>query len=259
MVAPAFNLTVMKPLSGVVLGSQTANLMGNTNALTDPQPGVKSPIAGAGYIVLDAGGQAWQQVFVGYTTANGASNVRMRASTAADGITSTPFDVTAFPGNPEFGGRPSGYRHFLLQAPNPVNERYIRLDFVNAMDIGVLAVGAMIQPEYNSDYGETSWGYEEAADPDLLDSGVEVLYDNTPAPVFNFQLSWLTKTEMERDWEPLGRLQHTGTPVIVCRDPSDANGGYGHNGIFYGRLRMRPIVAQDFDMYEVQGQIRSMV
>lgn len=258
MVAPAFNLSVMKPLP-FVLQEAPAGVLNNYANMIDPQPGVKGSVLLAGYIVLDAGGAVWRQIFIGYTTANGAQNVRMRASTQPDGITGTPFDLYAYPGDPEFGGRPSGYRHFLLQAPSARNERYIRLDFANAMDIGVLAVGPVVQPEYNSDYGETSWGYDEASEPELLDSGVEVLYETTPAPVFNFQLSWLTKTEMERDWEPLARLQHTGTPVIVCRDPSDANGGYGHNGIFYGRLRMRPIVAQDFDMYEVQGQIRSMV
>ena len=256
----AFNLSVMKPILPLVLQGSSA-LTNFTFMAADPQPGVKSTFSGVGYVIVDLGANTTiQQVFVGYTTGTSLGQVRARASTTNDGVTAAVFDMTYGGAVPEFGGRPSGYRHYLFTAAAPVTARYVRVDFSVGMDVGILAIGPVIQPQFNADYGETSWGYEEADGPDLLDSGVEVLYDTPAAPYLKFQLGWVTEAEMKADWEPLGRLQHEGTPVVVCRDPTQPPlGGYGHNATYYGRLRMTPIIAADFDMYEVQGQIRSMV
>lgn len=179
--------------------------------------------------------------------------------TGGDAIGTGVVDLTAEGG----ASRPNGYRHGIWNAVGAgiAPKRYVVLYIIGpqntVVNIGRVMIGKAVQPEFNTDYGDTSFGYEEADEPELLDSGVEVLYEAVPAPVFQFSLSWGTEAEMNNDWEPLGRLQHEGTPVLVARRPDPH--AYRHNGLFYGRLRMRPIVAADFDMYEVQGTVRSMV
>lgn len=252
----AFNLTVLVPAPLVVSASSLVTNPANVLTL---QPGEKATTSGAGYTIFDLGAVLpIRQVFVGYTSAV-AQTFRARASLSADGTTAALFDTGASAVDAQALARPLGYRHwFYHHAAGHVNARYVRIDHsATGVDVGIIEIGRAIQLEYNADYGDTSWGYEEADEPELLDSGVEVIYEATPAPVFNFTATWVTQAEMTADWEELGRLQHEGTPVVVARRP-DVHAAR-HNGLYYGRLRMVPIVAQDFDMYEAQGRIRSMV
>lgn len=272
MVAPAFNLTVLRSYPLTLLPSQT-NINSPANALT-PQPGEKAVFhqdfafeggTFASTISFDLGSakDVDQLAVLYHNSPDSSSYVRVICSNSA--TFSSAVEVLQFPltdSGGETTDRPLGYRHaFWSRVGQPVTCRYLSVSVVSAnqndVSVGRILAGKAIQPEFNSDYGDTSWGYDEAPDPDLLDSGVEVLYEHTPAPVMSFQLSWVSEVEMNRDWEPLSRLQWTGDPVLVARRPDPH--ADRHNGLFYGRLRMRPIVAQDFDMYEVQGQIRSMV
>lgn len=264
MVAPAFNMTVLE--SREYLITSAVGISNSANLLT-PQPGEKAThTAAQATLVLDLRAQMFLNQFALLyasdltNTALGLPNTwRIELSTTSD-FTNIVMDT----GNITMGAegyelRPEGYRHAFYHHLSAVQGRYVRLTINGELNrtYGRLMVSRAVQPEYNADYGDTSWGYEEADEPELLDSGVEVLYETTPAPIFQFRLSWLTEEEMNKDWEPLSRLQHKGTPVLVARRPDPHT--WRHNGLYYGRLRLQPIIAADFDMYEVQGKIRSMV
>ena len=92
---------------------------------------------------------------------------------------------------------------------------------------------------------------------EVLDSGVEVLYELDAAPYLQFTLDWLTEAEVEESINPLGRLQHEGVPVLVARRPDPHP--YLHNALYYGILRVRPTVAVDYDTFETQCTIRGML
>lgn len=257
-----FNLTAGARRGSTVLSS--GNLAGGsvgTNLLT-AQPGeVCSFLAGAGFVILDMGAVvSLRQVAVLYTASGAADTVRARCSLSADGVTSPLFDSTASTLGSQAADRPSGYRHWLYHhVAGAVSARYVRIDFSfsTQTSVGVVFLTDPLQLEYNPDFGSTSWGYDESDDGEILESGVEVLVERTAVPVLNFTATWVTQAEMDAGWEELGRLQHEGVPVLVVRRP-DAHAAR-HNGIYYGRLRMVPVVAAEYDMYEVQGRIRSMV
>jgi hypothetical protein len=259
VVAPAYNLTVMKPWTPAINAS--TGLTSGPNLLT-PQPGEKAALAAAASITLDLGAaRDVQQFFLGYTDlAVGANTVRVRAGNTASMATGVLLDSGAVALDAIAADRPAGYQHwFYHHEAGPVQARYVRFDTTSntARTAGIVAAGPVVQPEFNADYNDTNWGYEEPDDPELLDSGVEVLTETIPAPVFEFRLTWLSEAEMFRDWEPLGRLAHLGIPVLTTRRPDPHD--YRHNGLFWGRLRLTPITAADFDMHEVNGRVRSMV
>lgn len=235
---------------------------GSPEDLRSPQPGEKVATTGAATVVLDLGAaRPVRQLFAGYTDAQAGDTIRLRGSNSP-AMAGILFDSGVGPlwASERASSAPLGYRHGLVHILEAaVAARYweISLGVPAGREVGIIAIGDVAQPENNADYGETSWGFDEADEGEFLDSGVEVLYEATPAPVFNFTLSWTSQDEMELDWEPLGRLQHEGRPVLSCRRPDPHPGR--HSGLYWGRLRMIPIVAQDFDMYEVQGRVRSMV
>lgn len=152
----------------------------------------------------------------------------------------------------------AGYRHMLHVLPAVARGRYVRLVLSSQVTAGVLAIGKALQVESNADYGDTSWGFEEAPDPDTLDSGVTILEELPAAPYFEFAITWANEAEMELSWNAsFGALQWKRKPVLVIRRPDPH--AYRHSGIFWGILRLQPFVASDFDLYEVRGKIRSMV
>lgn len=278
MVAPAFNLSVLAPYNDPswrpsVLG--TAGVTQAANLLT-AQPGEKAVLlqdSESGGVFsssvdfdLQTTAAVTDQVAVLYHDfpSTAYAHLYFSNSSAFDVIIDSVLNV---PLTAEGGYannrtlRPLGYRHGLWsRIGQPVTARYLRIVFVTPtsadVKVGRVMIGRAIQPEFNSDYGDTSWGYQ-TEEPELLDSGVEVLVEHTPAPEMEFRLSWLKESEMQADWEPLSRLAVQGEPVLVCRRPDPHP--YRHSGMFYGRLRLNPIVAADFDMYEVTGKIRSMV
>ncbi len=257
-----FNLTAGKENISTVLSSSNTAPGAVVGNLLKAQPGENCGfLSGAGFVVLDMGAVvSLRQVVVLYTSLAGADTIRVRCSTNADGVTSPLFDSTASAIDAQGLARPSGYRHWIYHhLAGVVSARYIRIDFSTAAAFTVGRVFATnpLQLEYNPDFGSTSWGYDEAEEGEILDSGVEVLVERFAAPQLNFTATWVTQTEMDAGWEELGRLQHEGVPVLVVRRP-DVHAGR-HNAIYYGRLRMVPIVAAEFDMFEVQGRIRSMV
>lgn len=260
----AFNLTV--GTDRAASGTFTAVTGFASTAMLAPlltaQPGEKVVIpTGASSLIIDLGAAVpIRQIALMYTELPAGNTVRARCSLSADGVTSPLFDSTATAIDAQGLARPSGYRHWIYHhAAGSVTARYVRLDFSlgAARAAGRLFITNPLQLEYNVDFGSTSWGYEEADEGEILDSGVEVLVQRTAVPVLNFTATWVTQAEMDAGWEELGRLQHEGTPVLVVRRP-DVHAGR-HNGIYYGRLRMVPVVAAEYDMFEVQGRIRSMV
>lgn len=261
----AWNLTVLQPLPYTI----TSNVgVTDPDNLKDPQPGIKASIAAGtqaapSQLTIDLGAsKAVRQFFLGYYSALGAETWRIEVGPTADflNLTLDTGWIAARASTTE-NLEPAGYKHaFYHREAGSVSGRYVRISLQHAAvrTAGILAIGNVVQPEFNSDYGDTQWGFEEADDPELLDSGVEVLVERTPTRVFEFRLSWLSQLEMDRDWEPLGRLAVQGSPVLVARDPRSSY-SYRHQGLYWGRLRLTPLVAQDFDMYEVNGVIRSMV
>jgi hypothetical protein len=152
-----------------------------------------------------------------------------------------------------------GYRHYFSMFPE-VSYRFYKVAVATSVTFtaGRFVVGKALQVESNADYGDTSWGFEEAPEPDTLDSGVTILEELPAAPYFEFAITWVSEAEMEASWNAtFGALQWKRRPVLVVRRP-DAY-GYRHSGIFWGILRLQPFVAADFDLYEVRGKIRSMV
>lgn len=255
MVAPVFNLTVM---AGRALVGLSGGTFGTPLNLGTTQPGEKTVLTAGSSQRYDLGALGpIRQMALLYTDLLAGETVTFTASTNADG-TGVVWTSGALSPTAQALARPAGYRHFFVSRTDAVSARYINVAITAAANRtgGRLMVGDYIQPEFNSDYQDTSWGYEEPEDPELLDSGVEVLIEREPAPIMEFSLTWLTELEMKNDWEPLARLAHLAVPVLLTRDPSLAD---PHNGLFYGRLRLTPIVAADFDMYEVQAKMRSMI
>jgi hypothetical protein len=261
MVADVFNLTVA-PLYTynvtAVTGFASTSVVAN---LATPQPGetITVPL-GISSIVFDlAAAKTIKQVAFLYSNFTNTNKIRVTGSLNADGITDFLFDTGQLVVEALALKRPLGQRHWFYDLPSEVVCRYLRVEFdVNgARTLGVAVFSDPLQLEYNVDYGDTSWGYDEADEGEELDSGVEVLVEKAARPVLNFTASWVTQAEMDSGWEELGRLQHEATPVLVARRP-DPHAGR-HNGLYYGILRMVPIVAAEFDMFEVQGRIRSMV
>lgn len=254
-------MTILRPLPAVI--TTTSRMVSASNLLTY-QPGERAAVtsAGAGYVTFDLGSvQTIQQVLILYHDAVSGESFGIRASIAnadpsADttpSINSSAAAITSVNGD----GIPAGYRHSILHLAAPVTARYVRVTFPANRSMGRVAIGACLQPENNADYGDTSWGFEEAPDPDTLDSGVTILEELPAAPYFEFTISWASEAEMELGWQPLARLQWTREPVVVVRRP-DTN-AYRHTGIFYGILKLQPFVAAQFDLHEVRGKIRSMV
>lgn len=253
-----FNLTAGKPLDVTIISSW--NFVTTANLLTH-QPGEKAVTSNeTGFAVdVDLGSaRPVRQFALLYTNLTpGVDAINVLVSNNAD--MSSPTDFGWVQVDPTT--RPAGYVHAFHHLSAPVTARYVRFAISTAspkvLEIGRLVVLNPLQLEYNPDFGSTSWGYDEADDGEILDSGVEVLVERAAAPVLNFTATWVTQAEMEAGWEELGRLQHEGVPVLVVRRP-DPHAGR-HNGIYYGRLRMVPVVASEFDMFEVQGRIRSML
>lgn len=261
-----FNLTVGRPLSLTSGGNVTAVTgfasVGATSNLFTAQPGeVVAVPTGASSLILDLGAvTTLRQIALMYTSLVTGDTVRARASLSADGVTSPVCDSGAVAVDALGLLRPDGYRHwFFHNAAGTFAARYIRIDVSvsAARTAGLLLVLNPLQLEYNVDFGSTSWGYEEADDGEILDSGVEVLVERTAAPVLNFTATWVSEAELAAGWEELSRLQHEGVPVLVARRPDVHTAR--HNGLYYGRLRMIPVVAAEYDMFEVQGRIRSMI
>lgn len=250
-----FNLTVGE---GIPFNITSQGAWTNPGGFHSFQPGDKASTPGGTVLIADLGSPIpVRQIAFLYTNIGAGDSVRFRASLSADGMTSPLID-TSFTPSAQAMKRPSGYRHmFYHHTPGAVTARYLRIETSAAMTCGRLMFSNPLQLEYNPDFGSTSWGYDEADEGEILESGVEVLVEKLAAPVLNFTATWVSQAEMEAGWEELGRLQHEGVPVLVARRP-DAHSGL-HNAIYYGRLRMVPIVAAEFDMFEVQGRIRSMV
>lgn len=260
-----FNLTVGQSLPYTVVSS-TNMQAGSLANLSTLQPGEKASsltLAAGNWcrIIVDLGASVpIRQIALLYT--NFRPSLELVGIDTANAL---DFSDSIFLGN-SYGDqttRPSGYVHFLHHHSTTVTARYIAI-YVNNLgstnytyEIGRLFVSNPLQLEYNPDFGSTSWGYEEADEGEILDSGVEILVERAAAPVLNFTATWVTQAELDAGWEELGRLQHEGTPVLVVRRP-DPHAGR-HNGIYYGRLRMVPVVAAEYDMFEVQGRIRSML
>lgn len=247
-------MTVMKPYSGTITG-------GYENLMT-PQPGER---ANQGDMTLDLGSaKAIDQVALLYTESTGgawriaisntlpvefdkATNPNLYQTANLDQLT----DESA-------SNADLGYRHMFHMLPAPIVGRYVRLIFSSAVPAGVLAVGKCLQVESNADYGDTSWGFEEAPEPDTLDSGVTILEELPAAPYFEFAITWASEAEMETSWNrSFGAMQWKRRPLLVVRRPDPH--AYRHSGIFWGILRLQPFVASDFDLFEVRGKIRSMV
>lgn len=252
-------MTVMLPYDAVV--SAWAQIAGAPNVVS-VQPSDRWVATGASAaVILDLGSvRAVRQIALLYTDLDPADTVNVRASAAtadpaADANPVVNQNVTIA----ELGASADpGYRHVLLHLPASVQARYVRVTLPQGHSAGRLVVGDVLQVEYNPDFGSTSWGFEEAPEPETLDSGVDVLEELPARPIFEFQITWASEAEMEVAWnQRLGPLQWKRRPVLVVRRP-DAH-AYRHTGIFYGVLRLQPFVAAQFDMFEVSGKIRSMV
>lgn len=256
----AWNLTILKPLDlAVVAGGGFTNPAN----LQSYQPGEKATLpVGAPFQVYDLGSaQDIRQLALLYTTLDGGDSIRITASNNADGVTAAVLDTGVMVADAVALARPSGYRHFFYhRLAGSQSARYVRVTAAIAganAYAGRLVVGTPFQPELNANFGDASWGYEELDQPELLDSGVEVLYENDAPPVFQFTLGELSEAEFNASLEPLSRLQHEGVPVLVVRRP-DAH-TYRHNALYYGLLRMSPPIAVDYDVFEAQCKIRSML
>ncbi len=268
----AFNLTVLKPYDFQVLAGSEAVANSRFLVATD-QPGERWVTPANGYLRIDLFSvRRITQVAVLYTDA---------LRTPFTGAAAGDYVSVAYSNDPNFGDgqytylpalavadeammdyAPVGYRHFLFNVPAGFNARYLQINFScptgQVRSVGRVAVGEAMQVEYNPDYGDTSWGFEEAPEPDTLDSGVTILEELPAAPYFEFGISWASESEMERGWNAtLGPLQWYRKPVLVTRRPDPHQ--YRHTGIFWGVLRLQPFVAAQFDMFEVKGKIRSMM
>lgn len=258
-----FNLTVAKALPATIVAGQTT--MVNAANLLTLQPGEKASATNAtGKVTIDLGAAVdFRQVALLYTSHDTVDDYFMiKAGSDPTMVTGVVLNTGIITLPQQALTRPSGQRHhFYHHLAGNVTARYVQITIgnngVDLVTMGRLFVGSVLQLEYNVDYKETSWGYDEADEGEELESGVEVLVEKMPRPVLNFTATWVTQEEMDAGWEELGRLQYEGTPVLVARRPDPHSGR--HNGLYYGRLRMVPVVAAEFDMFEVQGRIRSMI
>lgn len=256
------NMTIAYPWTPV---STYANgIYSIDNALLDPQPSVKANLNAANrYCRIDLAEPRYvRQIALLYTDFQEGDEVRVIGSPLVDLLPPRIDTGYVKPIGQAAMRQPAGYRHIVFHLPCRLKWQhwYIEITPTGAdlnRSIGRIFVADAFQFEYNPDFGATSWGYEEASDNNQLDSGAEVLVDHAAAPFMNFTASWGTQQEMDRDWPQIGRYQHTGEPLLVTRRPDPHP--ERHNGIYYGRLRLDPITAADYDMFEVQGRIRSMV
>lgn len=255
----AWNLTVLQPYPATrTTGPVTGDM------LLTRQPGEKAVLGAAATtdFVFDLGSSLpIRQAALLYTSLGAGAQVRITASDNANGLTGAVFDSGFMTLDALALAAPLGYRHFFhhLLGAGP-SARYVRVSVVNpngAAYAGRLVVGNPFQPEYNANLGDAAWGFEEADSPELLDSGVEVLYEGRAAPMFQFTLGWLTEAELEEEWLPLTRLQHEGEPVLVVKRPDPHT--YRHSGLYYGLLRAKPPVAMEFDTYEAEASVRGML
>lgn len=253
----AFNMTVMRPYDMTLSANGGFDMPGN---LLTPQPGERSAMTGAqgGAVKFDLGSaRPLQQFALLYTDGDSATNWAVLASNNED-MSNPVINSSAVPLLTDTAASAdSGYRHALYHLPAPVTARYVQLQLSKPTTAGRFVAGLPLQVEYNPDYGATSWGFEEAPEPDTLDSGVTVLEELTPAPYFEFSISWASEAEMELGWQALARCQWRRVPLLVVRRPDPH--AYRHSGIFWGVLRLQPFAAAEYDMFEVNGKIRSMV
>jgi len=261
----AFNMTIMRP-PALAYYDGSAGGAGYGNIVTD-QPGERAVFTkGGGHMRVDAGRPITvNQIALLYTDLGPGERVEFIGSSVADFATNEPVGSVVMTNEVSNSNDP-GYRHMYLNLlNNPKQYRYWQVG-VYGMNAGLqrsagrLALGQALQVEYNPDYGATSWGFDEAPEPDTLDSGVSILDELPAAPVFNFSITWATEAEMELWWNrAFGALQWQRRPVLVVRRPDAADNPYRHSGIFWGIMRLQPFVAAQFDMHEVQGKVKSLV
>lgn len=255
-------MTVGNGTTGAFM-SASSGVTGGPNLAT-PQPGERATFTGGTqFVLVDMGGPSTvtqlallytnllaneSVMFKGANQANFSDEVILGTVTMADAQYADP-----------------GYRHALLHLAASATYRYYGVFVLGVAagqtrSAGVLVLTNALQVEYNADYGDTSWGYEEAPDPDTLDSGVTILEELPAAPYFEFSISWASEAEMEGSWNRyIAPTQWKRRPCLVVRRPDLANNPHRHTGIFWGILRLQPFVASEFDLYEVRGKIRSMV
>ena len=255
----AWNLTILDAVPATV---ETANGWGQTELLLTSQPGERASMpAGADACVLDLGASvSVRQIALLYTTLEEGDTIRLTASDNADGITGAVLDSGVMELDEVALARPSGYRHFFYhRVAGSKKARYVRVasNVAATRYAGRLMAGDPWQPENNAIFGETSWGYEEADQDEVLDSGVSVLYEMDPAPIFQFTLDWITEEELNDRADLLSRRQWEGVPVMVMRRPDPHTNL--HNALYYGLLKMAPVVAVDFDTFSVSCSVRSML
>lgn len=266
--ADDFNMAIMRGLepSALAIASFTAGVTNPANLLSD-QPGDRMGMTGGEkYVVIDCGAPVSVNMlavlYTDFAVGEGiqlyGSNVDATFSSAANYSDLGRVNITA---GADMWPDP-GYRHILFNFLfGPKLFRWLRVGFMiggTARSVGRIVLGNALQVDCNPDYGSTSWGFEEAPEPDTLDSGVEILEELPVRPYFEFSIAWASEAEMETWWNGvLGELQWKRKPVLVVRRPDLY--AYRQTGIFWGILRLQPFAAASFDTFEVSGKIRSMV
>src|SRR5690348_12140978 len=154
MVAPIFNMTVLRPGAHTFQATAGALSPATLANLLTPQPGEKAALpAGASFLVIHPQGVINVQTALLYTDLTSADTIRVRASTDPTFATNVTYDsgpIAPWTAPEQAGSkaRPDGYRHFFFQ-PFPVGtgfasaSQYTRLDFnlAGARTAGRLMMG----------------------------------------------------------------------------------------------------------------------